>query len=176
MRPDATLEEIQEALKESPDAPMELTIHYISKLRKKIFAERLRRNDNLNQGARIAYVQDKKKIIEQRLWAEATNPNNHGAVRVAALQQIIKNELDLLSAEMDAGLFKREVGKLQIETKVEHTMDKQLIEPILRAFKNYGLVRKQINNDNRPALPEPTGAADSKQGAPAADPAGVPRV
>lgn len=146
LRPDATLEQIQDALQASTDAPIELTLTYIGKLRNKIFRERTRRNENLNKGARIAYIQDKKRVIEQLLWQEASNRLNPGVVRVMALEKIMKHELELLKAEMDAGFYERTLGKLELATKVEHehTLAPELLGPIMRALKNYGLVKPKL--------------------------------
>ena len=182
LRPDATFDEIAEALSASTEAPLALERHYISKLKKKIYAERLRRNDNLNRNARIAYIQDKKKVVEQRLWQEATNMKNPGVVRVMALEKIMKNELELLAAEMDAGCYERKIGTLDVNAKVEHqhTLAPELLDPIMRALRNYGLVKpKEIANENAtatPALPGASPAANTNPvNAPGAAEA-VPRI
>lgn len=113
LRPDCSLREIQQTMEESPEAPLRLDLNYLAKIKNKIVAERTRRNLNLNLGARIAQIQDKKKMIDARLWAEATNQRNPGVVRVMALEKLIKNDLDLLSSEMDAGIYPRELGTLR---------------------------------------------------------------
>lgn len=164
LAPDAGLEQIQEALEASTQDPLRLDRDYISKIRRKIYAERLQRNNNLNKGARIAYIQDKKKAVEQRLWGEATNMKNPGVVRVMALEKIVKNELDLLKAEMDAGLYERQIGTVKVSGEVEHqhthVLVPEVLDPIMRAFRNYGLI-KEVENEyaTKHALPGAAGGA-----------------
>jgi len=177
----ATLLQIQEALEASVEAPIRLDAHYILKLRKKIYSERLRRNNNLNKGARIAYIQDKHRIIEQRLWGEAANSKNPGVVRVMALEKIMKNELDLLKAEMDAGFYERQIGTLTVNGKVEHehTLAPEILDPILRALRNYGLIKPKIIEQYASPTPAIPGGGDQASAIPApasADAQAIPRI
>ncbi len=138
LKPNASLREIQETLEESAEAPLHLQLNYIGKLTKKIVSERTRRNDNLNIGSRLSTVQDKKNMIDSRLWIEAANPRNPAIARIAALEKLMKNELELLQAEMDAGLFERKLGTFQINGKI--TEERKIL--IIQAFQNFGIIKK----------------------------------
>lgn len=156
-QPDASLRAIQEALQASKEAPMSLNLHYIAKLRDKILRERRIRNNNLNLGARLAYIQDQHKAVKVRLWKEATDPNNKDVARVMALDKLLKTELDLLNAEMDAGFYERKLGTLEHDHTHTLTLDKDMLAPIILAFRNYGLVdRKIAETQNATNPPAPT--------------------
>jgi hypothetical protein len=162
-QPDASLRAIQDALENSKEAPMKLELHYLAKIRDKILKERRVRNNNLNLGARLSAIQDEHKAVKIRLWKEATDPHNKDIVRVMALEKLLKTELDLLNAEMDAGFYERKLGTVEVDHSHTLTLDKEMLAPIILALQNYGLAdRKIVENENatdptKTALPDGSG-------------------
>ena len=115
--PQASLTEIKTTLAKSPSAPLNLDKDYISRLVKKIYGERATRNDRANISRRISELQDKLKRIDGQLWAIAADKGTKDVAKVQALKALAENELKLLSAEMDAGLYERTVGTLKVEER-----------------------------------------------------------
>ena len=159
-QPTASLREIQKVLENSKEEPLHLDLNYVGKLRDRIFAERTRRNDHRNLKVRLAEIQDEHKAIKTRLWREATDPRSPAVARIMALDKLAKSELELLSAEMDAGLYERKIGT--IDVKHEHALAPDMLAPIILALQNYGIVdRKKVEpiqeDAARPTLPSPSG-------------------
>ena len=155
LRPDATIEEIRTALEESGDNPITLDRKYINKLREKIFKERARVNNNLNKTARLRILKEKLQMVERRLWAEATNADNPGVVRVVALKAIGENEIKLLNAEMDAGLYERQLGTLTEERRML-PLSEDTAKLVTAAMKNWGLIETADPTTPRLTHGEPT--------------------
>lgn len=170
-QPDASLLAIREALEGSKEAPITLHPHYIAKLRDKILKERRSRNDRLNLGSRLAFIQDLNKAVKVRLWKEATDASNKDIARVMALEKILKTEFELLDAEMDAGFYERKLGTVEHDHLHEHTLAPDMLAPIILALKNFGVVdRKQVEPQPN-AAPDPNPALPAGSGEPAPKPA-----
>ena len=105
LQPMATIDMIREALMNSQTDPIDLSRNYLAKVKRKIMGERMHRSKGWNETRRIAEIEDKKQLIDQRLWSEAQNMKNPGVVRVMALQQLLKNEFDLLERQKASGAF-----------------------------------------------------------------------
>ncbi|GEM_PF-5712978 len=150
VRPDASLRDIQSTLEESTEAPLTLTLHYIGKLKNKILKERINRfNANLRE--RLSTMQDKKMAIDIRLWSEATNQRSPAIARIAALRDLFRNELELMESEMNAGLYERKLGTVDMKHAYKISPEHQAL--ILRAFENYGIIK---DTDAEPVqLPDP---------------------
>lgn len=140
LRPEVSLREIQQTLEDSTEAPLHLTLNYISKLKHKIVGERAHRNDNLNKGARIAALQDKHAMVAQRLWVEASNIKNPGVVRVMALKALVELDTKMLNAEMDAGIYERALGTLEVARKPISVED---ANRIMASLKMWGILPEQ---------------------------------
>lgn len=137
LTPGASAYEIQKALERS-DQPLSLDPRYIQKIRDKIIGERARRNDLLTIGPRIAYIQDKKQLIDSQLWRLITDPATGDRAKVQALGLLMKNETDLLQAEMDAGIFERKIGTLAVE---RGPMESEHKTRVIDALEKWGMVR-----------------------------------
>lgn len=145
VRPNATPHEIQRVLNESADASLHLDHDYITKIMKKIVDERRTRLERSHINLRLAVIQDKKQAIDERLWSEATNPENPAVARVVALKELLKNELELLQAEMDAGVFTRHLGELQHQAA---PLTAERKAELLAVFIRWGFVKPKPTQDN----------------------------
>lgn len=143
VRPNATPSEIKQVLEESHDAPMKLDRLYITKLMKKIVGERASRLERGSINIRLSSIRDKKDLVDTHLWREATAQDNPGVVRVMALKELVKNELELLQSEMDAGVFKRHLGNLEIEKRFAPLPPEQ-ITGIIQALLAWGTQPPQV--------------------------------
>jgi len=169
--PQASLREIKETLSKSFNAPLNLDLVYISKLVKKIHVERTVRNDRANISRRISELQDKLKRIDGQLWTIAADKGAKDIAKVQALKALAENELKLLSAEMDAGIYERKVGTLKVEErKVSLLTIINQVEPnerarLINAFKNSILAGGGQGNalPDRLAIPDRAGSLPAPQ-------------
>lgn len=138
VRPQASAEEIQRVLEESGEAPLRLDRQYIEKLQRKVVRERTARLERSHLSLRLATIQDKKERIDAHLWQEATNQTNDERARITALGLLFKNELELLQAEMDAGVFERHLGTLR---NLPPPLAPELRAKIIEAMINWGIVK-----------------------------------
>lgn len=138
--PGASLREIQSSLEASKTAPLQLTLDYINKLRKKIIGERLTRHDRTTIKNRISELQDKLQKINEQLWQIAGSSTSGQKEKIAALKTLAENDIKLLQAEMDAGIFTRQIGNLDITAKRNQPIDEEHQERILKTFGSWGFI------------------------------------
>jgi hypothetical protein len=62
--------------------------------------------------------------------------------QIMALNAIIKLDLAILSAEMDAGIFKRHLGTIELEARSRPLADEQK-QKMYDAFVNWGIIPKE---------------------------------
>lgn len=158
VRPGITGNEIARFLEKSKTAPLSLHPDYVRKLQKKVIGERMFRARNLNMNLRIAEIQDKKRIIDERLWEESADKTNPGVVRVMALRQLIENEEKILKMEMESGVIERRLGTVE----VQHTrkLSPEQMQAVVATMKLWGIVKDEEGEPIQPSqqtysLPSP---------------------
>lgn len=135
--PDVSIRGVVEALATDPHNPLKLDKNYVMRAMRKIIAERAHRNDRLNIKVRLAKMQDKYRIVAERLWAEASDILNPGVVRVMALEKLMKLDMELLNSEMDAKLYDRAIGTLDV---VRKPISIEQADGILKALNMWGIL------------------------------------
>lgn len=140
VRPGITGNEIARFLESSKTAPLSLDPDYVRKLQKKIIGERTHRARNVNMNLRISEIQDKKRLIDERLWEESGNKSNPGVVRVMALKQLIENEEKILKMEMDSGFLERKLGTVEVQHV--RKLSPEHLRAVVETMKLWGIVRK----------------------------------
>lgn len=93
------------------NAPIILTWGYVDKLRKKIIRQRMH-NVNSSVLARINEIKERSIEVQKRLWIEALGASKAGD-RILALKEITRIDNQILQAEMDAGIYERNIGTLK---------------------------------------------------------------
>lgn len=141
--PSATIREIQKSLEASEKAPLQLSEDYITNLKRKIIGERLTRHDKATIKARIAQLQDKLEKINEQLWQIAGGASSEQKDKIAALKALAENDLKLLQAEMDAGIFTRQLGNIDLTAKRNLPIDEDHEKRILNAFGNWGFIEAE---------------------------------
>lgn len=147
----------------------ELDEVYLQKLIRKLDSEAMRGVDQADVNRRIMEVRQRFDAVLHGLFKIAywkweylhegvTMPTP--AERVMALTAIARMDTTLLSAEMDAGIYKRKLGTLEVEQT--HTLDPALLSPIMLALRNYGIVNsvieQQPHDTTTRAITDPSGA------------------
>lgn len=154
IEPNASDLKLQEMLRKQD---LSLDYHYVQKLRKKLRGERKYKIDTLKVEERVNDIRDKISLAQQKLWEILASPRTVNKDKVSAAKAIADTEIKLFNAEMDAGIFERNLGKLAVEHGVDE--NDPSIQLIMNAFANYGIVKKpkeikviepkQLNADNR---------------------------
>ena len=153
-----------------------LDTHYLYKLVKKIRGENINRADRQKLNERLADLKERYRLVYEKLvkiafyskeLQELGMPAPKYKDQIEALNAITKLDLQILQAEMDAGVFERHLGKLDVDINV--TEERKVL--ILKAFANFSLIPKQ--NDTvaatiKTATPQlPNGTGNNQQQKPA---------
>lgn len=138
LQPTASTRTIREALQADPNAPLTLDRSYLDNLRRKIEGERRHRYDRAEVAQRLAELQDRTETIIAQMWRILLKTTAEPAERIAAARTIIDAEHRFLEAQMNAGIFERNLGTLDVAHTLQLTPEYRAL--ILRAFANYGLV------------------------------------
>lgn len=154
------LEKVREALVIEPHAsnhqvremlanlkvPIIIGDKYCSKLMHKVRMERIHRFRKPDILPLIASIEDTTNMVTRQMWAILTNPNNDPKSRVSAGKIIIDSQHKLLEQKMNAGMFDRKLGTLEINNtgQVEHVhrLPPEEKALIMRALENYGIIKR----------------------------------
>lgn len=125
---------------------------FLAKMVRKISEEQRRHLDADRVEDRILETRERFNLVTQRLmkiafwefdYLREGIPMPTAGEQIAALNSIMKLDLALLSAEMDAGIFRRELGEVGVlHRAVPLPAEKK--EEIMRTFAAWGIGPKQI--------------------------------
>lgn len=142
-----------------------LHIDYVAKLVKKVNSENLWRVVNADKNKRIAEIQERYRLVLDRLlriafYTEDLQKDGYPAPsykdQIAALNAIVKLDAAVLSAEMDMGIFERHIGTLEVEKRYR-PLPPEVKTAMLKAFQNLGVLPEP------PKQIEGNATADGKQ-------------
>lgn len=149
-----SIAKIQDALfdknfKTSQNTPLDW--HYLAKLRKKLHRQSVEAVMQQTAVSRIAEFKERYRLVFDRLVRiafytddlkkEGSIPPSHKD-QIAALNSIIKMDLSIFNAELDAGIFERHLGTLEIEKRAQ-PLPLELKEAMMKAFENWGIIPKE---------------------------------
>jgi len=131
LKPGSTVAAIKEAL-------LEVTGHnfdwfYVNKLVRKVKNERKVRFSKAEVGKRLAEIEDQTRLIKTKMWGIMQDKKATDIAKIRAGEAIVKAEKILLDAQMDAGIFERKPGVIEIDT----TEENEKFMPMLQAFRNF---------------------------------------
>lgn len=139
MQPRASAHKIREMISASG---IVLDPDYITRLKRKILAERGFRFNQAEVNVRIAEIQDKVATAQQHMWKILLNPKTKDKDKIAAAKGIVESEVKLFQSEMDAGIFERKLGELELRHGI--ALDPQSKHLILNAMVNFGVLKKPV--------------------------------
>lgn len=127
---------------------------YLGRLVRKISRKIVRESDQVRIGERLNNTRERFRVMIDRLmkiafWkAEYIRdgiwpPDNKDIVK--ALDTIQKMDLALLQAEMDAGVFERHLGSLDVEIARRRPIPDDKREAVWQVFQNFGMIPKGDN-------------------------------
>lgn len=146
---------------------------YISKLIRKLGRENAEKVNRQEVAGRIAELKERYRLLYDRLIRiaffdyskpEPGVPMPKHKDQIAAINTIIKWDLAILQAEMDAGIFERKLGTLEVDKRSQPLNDEQK-ESILNALTRWGFidgeaVEVQPINQNNPSHGNTTATID----------------
>lgn len=143
--------------------------HYVAKLRDKIHRQTIENVDRQKVVERVAEMKERYRVAYEqfiRVAFQGEDLRKDGAPvstrdRIHALKEIVKLDVAIFKAEMDAGIFDRHLGSVEIELR-NKPLTIESRELIKQAMINWGMIPKQLpasngNEDNenqQSALPQ----------------------
>lgn len=149
-----------------------LHIDYVSKIVHKVRGEGLRDVDESTIRARIAETRNRYNVATQRLskiahwqWEYLREgiPMPTPAEAIMAQKVIMEMDLKLLDAEMDAGIFKRNIGSIEVARRNVPIEDEKRLK-IIEALKAWGFNLPQPTTINLPTPIHVTTATNNTTG------------
>ena len=150
IHPNIPFTEIQRKLESSETDSLRLGLEYIKKQVRKIKKERLVKVDRADIKERIAVMRETMEAVQAQMWTilmdTSLNYEKGGiGARVTAGKVIVESQRSLLEAEMNAGVFDRKLGSVELAAAgtIEHLhrLDPGIKAPIMQALQNYGLIK-----------------------------------
>lgn len=138
VRPNASATEIANVLTNSREAPLPISPQYVTDLMKKIYGERAMRWRTVNTSIRLSQIQDKIRLIDERLWRESSDQNSPAVARVMALKQLLDNEIAMAKLETEAGIIP--VADNGASKRIRRLTDEQK-RAIITTMRLWGIVR-----------------------------------
>lgn len=137
--PRISVREIRQRLQDDHRDSITLTKEYILTLRNKINAERKFKMDTTKVTERIGQMQDTSAAVINEMVEMLLSPSVDPKDRINAGKVILAADKALFDAEMDAGVYERQLGSMTFKHKL-------LIEPerkaaIISALQNIGLIK-----------------------------------
>ncbi len=140
---------------------------YVAKLRAKIHRQSIENVDQQRVSARVAEMKERYRLVFERLIRiafysddlkkEGTPPPSFRD-QISALREISRLDVAIFGAELDAGIFERHIGTLEIE-KRNKPLPPELKTQMLKAFANWGIIPKEILHAEPTITIEPSRAS-----------------
>jgi hypothetical protein len=132
---------------------LKLDRHYVTKLAKKLYAERAKRADRYTLNATLTAFQDTMTQVVRVAWSIANDPFAKNQDRIAALKEVREANNAVFEKLFDAGVFERKLGTL--DATIRNTpLPEERKQAIRAVFTNWGLLAE-------PAIAPSSSAAES---------------
>lgn len=167
INPRASARSIRAILESNSQDPLVLDRDYIGALLKKIRAERRVRFDRKIVEERLSEIQDQTEQVVQQLWLILLDTKQSAKNRIAAANGIVSADHKFWQAQLDAGIFERKLGTIDLEIQRRNkpipAEVKEIMINAIRQWKPIGS-RPQIKAnviDIIPTATEPVAAQGS---------------
>jgi len=141
--------------------------HYLAKLRDKVHRQSIENVDRQEVSHRIAEMKERYRLVFERLIRIAFYSDDlkkEGILppsyrdQISALREISRLDVSIFGAELDAGIFERHIGTLEIE-KRNKPLPSELKAQMLKAFTNWGIIPRDIPHAEPTITIEPNRAS-----------------
>jgi hypothetical protein len=130
---------------------LKLDRHYVTKLAKKLYAERARRADRYTLNQALAAFQDTMTQVVRVAWSIANDQFAKNQDRVMALKEIREANNVVFDKLFDAGVFERKLGTVDANIRNSPISDER-DKAIASVFSNWRLL-SPAQEDAKPAEP-----------------------
>ena len=127
-KPDLSILEVQQLLKDNKTHPLPLHKDYINKLLHKIRNERINRMNNRTVNFVLAEYEDEIISQKEKLWTILNDPNTTPSVKVSAIHEMREATKTIIEKMFDAGVFERQLGSLKAFAVQLNPDDEELIK------------------------------------------------
>lgn len=172
-----TVVQLQNALKERGFQTAQgnpLDWRYVAKLLRKLERERALAVDQQKIQDRLAITKEKFRLMTERLWKiidwrldyieEGIGmPQTQDVIR--AINTVVKLDLAILKAEMDAGIFDRKLGTLDVNLYRAIPLEPEKAAQIAHAFQLWG-INLTLPEKSKAIEQRPDATAIGRQGVP----------
>lgn len=151
---------LQRGFKTSSGNPLDW--YYVSKLIRKLNREKALAVDTQKIQERLATTKESYRLIIRSLWRiidwqpeyfdQFHIPPPRNEERIKAANTLLKLDLAILKAEMDAGIFERKLGEVDINLHRSIPLPPEMTVKIAEAFVRWGVNLPT----SQPALPQAT--------------------
>lgn len=123
--------------------------HYVSKIVRKLAREAAFSADEQKIGERLAITKERYRLMVERLWRIidykweyleqfGLYPPKTDEI-IKAINTLMKLDLAILKAEMDAGIFERKLGTVDLNVYRAAPLDPEKAKQIVQTFKRWGI-------------------------------------
>ncbi len=129
--------------------------YYVAKLVRKIQNENIATLKFQDKAARLVILREKYRVISEKLFkvlfydtmqSDPLIPVPTYQEQIAAANMIMRWELAVFYAEMDAGVFNKDVQDSEAQLR-NRPLPPEIRESIHRAMTNWGLIPREENNE-----------------------------
>jgi Tfp pilus assembly major pilin PilA len=145
LNPCANIVELKKVL-ETGSNPLNIDRAYLRKIVHMIRKERIHRFDTALVTTKLAEIEDETIVIKEYMWRLLLSSTTKAGEKVAAARAITNANQTLLDMQMNAGVYDRKIGTLEVQHT--HTLTPEVMAPILRAMANYGIVHMEYATPN----------------------------
>lgn len=138
MFPSASVKEMRAILAKATP-PLIFNVSYISRLKDAVLRERIWRLKNSTVALRITEVEDRVREIQKALW-RISQESTFDMARVLALEKIGKLEFDMFQSQLDAGVFERNIGTVNVRAALDPEERAKAVETL----QKWGLVKEGV--------------------------------
>ena len=149
----------EKGYRSATDSPLHW--RYVAKLRSKLHRQAIENVTRQEVAGRVAEMKERSRLIYEQLvriafytddMRKEGMPSPTPGERIQALREMSKLDIAIFNVEMDAGIFDRRLGTLEIE-KRNKPLSVEARELIKQAMINWGMIPKE--------LPEPHATQDT---------------
>lgn len=125
---------------------------YVHKLKTKVHRTAIEQTDREKVIERVTEMKERYRLMLERLWRivyytddlkkEGFMPPSYKD-QINAINSIIRLDSIIFNAQLDAGIFERHIGTLEVE-KRSRPLPPELKAMMLKAFINWGIVPKDV--------------------------------
>jgi hypothetical protein len=150
-----SIAKLQDALYEKGYRSANATVldwRYVQKLKHKVHRNTVEQVDRAIVSERLAEMKEKNRLMLERLMRivyysdemkkEGFTPPTIRE-QINAINSIVRLDVMVFNSELDAGLFERHLGTLDVEIR-NKPLSPEMKASMLKAFANWGIVPKEV--------------------------------